>query len=360
MKKYLSSALFPLIAIAMSLPTSAVFAQSTQSQATSTAAVSCYTFTRNLGKGKPFSAQEAVGLSAVLSGAGLWATTTAITGFDSAVASAVSGFQLKYSAQILKPSGLTAGTGFVGTATRNQMNKLYGCSAVPVAPSVQSSTDTSGQCPAGYTCTVAKKQDPICPPGFTCALVTHADSSVTVTAGKVGAPIFTPTTLQNSSGNSAATWPFTFTIRAGSSPIYVSATPDSTVKIGTDLSGVPGVSGPASATRPSKIIPAVILQGDTNDGTGQTATGSFIIPAYSSRIFTVNVTEDNLNNQGGDGGASVQVKGVYYSAYPTASDAVTQIASEALVTAGLDSFKSSSVSLIGNNGAQFYALPPTE
>ncbi|MFH0755274.1 MAG: Ser-Thr-rich GPI-anchored membrane family protein [bacterium] len=46
-------------------------------------------------------------------------------------ASAVVGFQEKYADEILKPSNLKYGTGFVGPSTRKKLNSLYGCGIMP-------------------------------------------------------------------------------------------------------------------------------------------------------------------------------------------------------------------------------------
>ncbi|MBU6430796.1 MAG: hypothetical protein KGJ58_00730 [Patescibacteria group bacterium] len=47
--------------------------------------------------------------------------------FDEKLASLVSGFQMKYKDEILIPNNLQYGNGFVGQATRDKLNKLYGC-----------------------------------------------------------------------------------------------------------------------------------------------------------------------------------------------------------------------------------------
>ena len=47
--------------------------------------------------------------------------------FDDQTASAVSGFQEKYSSNILVPNNLKYGTGYVGAATRAELNALFGC-----------------------------------------------------------------------------------------------------------------------------------------------------------------------------------------------------------------------------------------
>lgn len=53
--------------------------------------------------------------------------------FGTYTASGVSGFQVKYRAEVLTPWGLTYGTGFVGKTTRLKFNELYGCE-IPTAP----------------------------------------------------------------------------------------------------------------------------------------------------------------------------------------------------------------------------------
>ena len=125
----------------------------------------CYTFTTNLGEGRSLSQADADALRIALTNAGVW-NDSDITTYNDAVASAVSGFQEKYAAQILTPNGLSYGTGFVGASTRNELNSLSGC-PTPTRP-VQST-----QCPAGYTCTpINQNPAPVCPAGWTCMPIT--------------------------------------------------------------------------------------------------------------------------------------------------------------------------------------------
>ena len=51
--------------------------------------------------------------------------------FDEKMASSVVGFQEKYASEILAPWGLTHGTGYVGSKTREKLNELYGCAVEP-------------------------------------------------------------------------------------------------------------------------------------------------------------------------------------------------------------------------------------
>ncbi|MBU6390065.1 hypothetical protein KGQ31_00770 [Patescibacteria group bacterium] len=83
----------------------------------------CYTFNNNLRVGS--AGNDVTQLVMALNKEGLMTGKTDT--FDEAVASAVTGFQEKYRADVLVPSGLQYGTGFVGSATRAKLNLLYGC-----------------------------------------------------------------------------------------------------------------------------------------------------------------------------------------------------------------------------------------
>ncbi len=84
----------------------------------------CYTFSRNLGIGA--TGDDVVRLINILSSEGVlpFRASTYNGGYDESIASAVSAFQQKYASQILTPSGLTSGTGYVGKATRAKLNQM--------------------------------------------------------------------------------------------------------------------------------------------------------------------------------------------------------------------------------------------
>jgi hypothetical protein len=135
----------------------------------------------------------------------------------------------------------------------------------------------------------------------------------------------TPTTQTQITGNVAVTWPFTFTVSAGTSPIYISANPGTAVAItsdkvsaGTSAVGPLG-NGAASSTQAVGITSATNVTGDTNSGLGTNATGSFYVPSNSSRTFTVNVSDNNATNASTDSNAIVALTGVYYSSTATAA-----------------------------------------
>ncbi len=85
----------------------------------------CHTFTANLAIG--VSGPEVEALQSALEKQGLYRKGTKSSYFDESLASAVVGFQQKYSSEILTPWRLRYGTGFVGNTTRTKLNALYGC-----------------------------------------------------------------------------------------------------------------------------------------------------------------------------------------------------------------------------------------
>ena len=95
----------------------------------------CYTFNQNLkfgdGAGGAESAEEGVrNLQIALEHEGFEISANEKRGgavFEETTAAAVVGFQEKYRSEVLTPSGLARGTGYVGKATRQKLNSLYGC-----------------------------------------------------------------------------------------------------------------------------------------------------------------------------------------------------------------------------------------
>ncbi len=87
----------------------------------------CYDFNQDLSYGSDN--QDVVNLNIALEKLGLYGNHTEEikSFFSEKTASAVVAFQEKYKNEILKPSGLKNGTGYVGPATRAKLNKLYGC-----------------------------------------------------------------------------------------------------------------------------------------------------------------------------------------------------------------------------------------
>lgn len=83
----------------------------------------CFAFNRNLRYGD--SGRDFEELKTALSKAGVY--TGQSTRFDEQMASAVVEFQEKFASEILAPSGLRHGTGYVGPATRAVLNRLYRC-----------------------------------------------------------------------------------------------------------------------------------------------------------------------------------------------------------------------------------------
>lgn len=90
----------------------------------------CYTFNMNLKIGNQGPAVSALKTALIYQGV-LAEKNAAISDtpnvFDETTASAVSAFQEKYASEILAPSGLSNGTGFLGASTRAKLNQLYGC-----------------------------------------------------------------------------------------------------------------------------------------------------------------------------------------------------------------------------------------
>ena len=101
------------------------------------AGISCYSFKNNLSMGQ--SGAGVTSLQTVLEKDGESVNVSEI--FDEQTASAVSAFQEKYRNDILRPVGLSAGTGYVGSRTIAKLNALFKCGTVN-ATSTQTATST--------------------------------------------------------------------------------------------------------------------------------------------------------------------------------------------------------------------------
>jgi|GEM_PF-4613779 len=85
--------------------------------------------------------------------------------FGESTASAVTAFQEKYRSEILTPSGLSHGTGYVGKSTRAKLNMLYGCTRPPVG-----SKTIDVKTPSTFTLT----------PDMSARVVNHRDMTITL------------------------------------------------------------------------------------------------------------------------------------------------------------------------------------
>ncbi|MBC7073821.1 hypothetical protein H5T58_00285 [Candidatus Parcubacteria bacterium] len=87
----------------------------------------CYTFTQDLYYGKSGSEVSALQTALEKEGFSILVSEKQSSFFGESTASAVVGFQQKYSSEILAPLGLKYGTGFVGKLTRAKLNQIFGC-----------------------------------------------------------------------------------------------------------------------------------------------------------------------------------------------------------------------------------------
>jgi hypothetical protein len=86
----------------------------------------CHTFNKNFGiglSGGEINALHSILSKEVINGDFGWSSDN----FDEQTASYVVELQEKYASEILTPSGLKHGTGYVGNSTRAKLNKIYGC-----------------------------------------------------------------------------------------------------------------------------------------------------------------------------------------------------------------------------------------
>ncbi|MBU1246737.1 hypothetical protein KKG61_09775, partial [bacterium] len=107
----------------------------------------CYEFKTNLQIGN--SSTDVNALKIALQKEGFNPGASAV--FEDNIASAVTGFQEKYSGEVLSPHGLTHGTGFVGPTTRAKLNELFKCVVlVPVSEQLGASIAVKSITPLLY------------------------------------------------------------------------------------------------------------------------------------------------------------------------------------------------------------------
>lgn len=94
--------------------------------------LSCHDFQQNLRVG--MKSAEVRFLQANLIKENFSIPATSFGNYDNSTMAAVKAFQEKYFSEILSPAKLSAGSGFLGKATRNKLNSLYGCGALVSAP----------------------------------------------------------------------------------------------------------------------------------------------------------------------------------------------------------------------------------
>ncbi len=177
----------------------------------------CHTFNANIGVGVKKGNPEIDALTVALQKEGIIEQgTTFSEGYDENLASAVTGFQEKYTSEILTPLNLKHGTGYIGKSTRAKLNALYGCQTV--------CTQDAKQCPdgsyvsrTGPSCEFAQcpttqcTTDSDCPqPTCTSPTNTSATSTCLGSVNKCinGKCILTPTTpsITVTSPNGGETW----------------------------------------------------------------------------------------------------------------------------------------------------------
>lgn len=107
----------------------------------------CHAFNTNLRIGDSAGDVQYLGTALTKEGFNAGAATSEGAGyyFNEQTASAVVEFQEKYASEVLTPSGLKRGTGYVGPAARKKLNALYGCNQNQIPNQTQNNTQTQTQ-----------------------------------------------------------------------------------------------------------------------------------------------------------------------------------------------------------------------
>lgn len=223
----------------------------------------CHTFNKNLGIGN--TGNEVAELIMALQKEGFMKEYEA--NFDEQVSSAVTGFQQKYSDEILTPNGLKYGTGYVGKATRSKLNELYGCGVVTPPTSVGRfdivPTSELGTLKVGDSITLKAlyyPPMPPCPSGYYCDQVMPAPQPVEAQWSIGSADVLRVT---SSSPN-----PLFTASAVGVGTTYINASYDSPTTDKTFKASVTVVVGGNSASEPKIYITGI--SGNQSSGTALT------------------------------------------------------------------------------------------
>ena len=162
----------------------------------------CHTFNTNLGVGSRGVEVQALMTAISKEPGGPQAFGTNERGrvdditFEEGLASWVTSFQERFRDEILTPSRLKSGTGYVGPATRKKLNQLYGCGNT-VKPPVTFCTQEAKQCSDG---SYVSRTGPSC--AFAaCPPVTQASITVLSPNGEEIWPIGSTQTIRWNSNN---------------------------------------------------------------------------------------------------------------------------------------------------------------
>ncbi len=281
------------------------------SKATAISVPWCHIFTTNLEVGN--NGLDVQALQQALSNDGENVTVSGT--FDEQTASAVTGFQEKYRSNVLTPNGLTNGTGYVGKATRTELNDLFGCpgSRSPMTPVYGSPTSSSAS-----TTTLTSIGPTNGPDGTQIALTgTGFTSSNEVLFGPQVFGGFTQSGIPSSNGTTLI---FTVLGPTGNSPLCTST-------------GHCGGTGSGSPGTPPGVYPVSVENADGTTNTLPFTVTSTSTPIGSGSTSTPTVTK--VEPSGGGIGMQVTLTGTNFT--PTDNKVVFVIAGANWVAAKVPS-----------------------